>query len=558
MFVLLRLLPLLSSLPCCLGRVVIHEVDLISDTGAGLSMLQVQAHSVLTGSRQQTSTPSVLHRHGMLVNSSHRKRKKAPYKFFGSGFCSLDEVDGGHRISEWTFGQTKEQAEAACDAHLSCQGYHWNVQDSSYVLVKEVGPTLGMETDKGDQCYQKQQARYSVQNFGQDCWDSCNSQQGPCDFCGSGYCCRLAWHDTSNGCDGEMGITGRGHVCVADPKAEPRGAFQPHATKFRRLEQEGAKRGLEDGIAVIVPGFGDEQRAELVKKNIRWLQSEGVPFDCTIYVYRTVAEFPLVEQEYAPCKLIRHPGHWMDHLKAFPLNETRRRWVLHLMDSIDPLGVDLPRMINIMNANGLAHASPSFSESYDRYPIMASQGASVGRFVSFIELQLDMFSREYFACLQDLVSDENGMGWGMDYVLPSLCEGSIGIIDEMNMVKRYQGSYAWDEAVRRMEVFLKELAAKYPGLDFVDRDSSYAQLVKPEPRTQAVEQADQARLDYLIKRYEDLLVRQAFPIQVKGEGEFGDHSTEANQQNDGQLIHKSGSVRQPSFVEVAEEGELQE
>ena len=53
-----------------------------------------------------------------------------------------------------------------------------------------------------------------VLHAGEDCWTGCNQVQGPCAWCGTGYCCRLAWSDTSNGCDGSIG--GSGHTCV-DP-----------------------------------------------------------------------------------------------------------------------------------------------------------------------------------------------------------------------------------------------------------------------------------------------------------------------------------------------------
>jgi len=53
-----------------------------------------------------------------------------------------------------------------------------------------------------------------LQNPGDDCWDGCNHQQGPCSWCGTGMCCRHNWHNTSNGCSGALGIPGRGHVCV--------------------------------------------------------------------------------------------------------------------------------------------------------------------------------------------------------------------------------------------------------------------------------------------------------------------------------------------------------
>ena len=49
-------------------------------------------------------------------------------------------------------------------------------------------------------------------NIGVDCWNGCSSKEGRCAWCGTeGMCCRLGW--TGNGCDGNMGIEGHGHVC---------------------------------------------------------------------------------------------------------------------------------------------------------------------------------------------------------------------------------------------------------------------------------------------------------------------------------------------------------
>jgi hypothetical protein len=61
-----------------------------------------------------------------------------------------------------------------------------------------------------------------VANFGTDCWNQCGGQQGKCSFCGTGMCCRKGWHDTGNGCDGSLGVQGRGHVCVPQPTGAPR------------------------------------------------------------------------------------------------------------------------------------------------------------------------------------------------------------------------------------------------------------------------------------------------------------------------------------------------
>merc|ERR1711998_37520 len=57
-----------------------------------------------------------------------------------------------------------------------------------------------------------------LKHAGKDCWSGCNHKQGKCSWCGTGgICCRKGWKDKSNGCDGKLGIAGKGHVCVPAP-----------------------------------------------------------------------------------------------------------------------------------------------------------------------------------------------------------------------------------------------------------------------------------------------------------------------------------------------------
>jgi len=60
-------------------------------------------------------------------------------------------------------------------------------------------------------------AAAEVQNLDAECWQPCTKTQGPCDFCGSGLCCRHGWHVYDGGCNGHMGIPGAKHVCVPQP-----------------------------------------------------------------------------------------------------------------------------------------------------------------------------------------------------------------------------------------------------------------------------------------------------------------------------------------------------
>merc|ERR1719408_342174 len=111
----------------------------------------------------------------------------------------------------------------------------------------------------------------------------------------------------------------------------------------------------------VVPGLGTVERAVQVQKNIAWLVKQGVPFECLVFVYRTEQELPLTEFNFQPCRVIRHPGFWMSHVLAMPLNITSKPWILHMMDGIEPqASVSLKMMFRTMLFNGLGHAAPTF------------------------------------------------------------------------------------------------------------------------------------------------------------------------------------------------------
>ena len=42
-----------------------------------------------------------------------------------------------------------------------------------------------------------------IKNTYKVCWWKCNKKQGPCDWCGTGMCCKKG--ETGNGCDGTFG-----------------------------------------------------------------------------------------------------------------------------------------------------------------------------------------------------------------------------------------------------------------------------------------------------------------------------------------------------------------
>jgi len=263
---------------------------------------------------------------------------------------------------------------------------------------------------------------------------------------------------------------------------------------------------IHDGVAVIVPGLGSKERAMTVEKNIQWLKRQNVPFDCWIFIYKTEEELPLDKSRFDPCNMIRRPGFWLSHMRAMPLNKTNKSWVLHMEESSEAQpDMNLTLMLEIMIANGLGHAAPSFDTVKSPnpygcdppcgccgslYPVLARQAnKTTGRFVDFIELHIDLFTREHFACLQRNIdiSDENTLhGWGMDRLLPALCGGAaggaeveagrMGVFDQMTMEKRHHGSYNSEAAYKGMVVFV----GKHPNAA-APRFQSLGELEKPCP-----------------------------------------------------------------------------
>eukprot|EP00928_Gymnodinium_smaydae_P063773 TRINITY_DN4726_c0_g1_i1.p1 TRINITY_DN4726_c0_g1~~TRINITY_DN4726_c0_g1_i1.p1 ORF type:complete len:332 (-),score=30.09 TRINITY_DN4726_c0_g1_i1:320-1222(-) len=272
-----------------------------------------------------------------------------------------------------------------------------------------------------------------------------------------------------------MMVVSRLPCCATAASKRPRPPAADTTDNWRQysLSEEQVVDVEEEGIAVIIPGVSNKERADLVARNIHWLHSQGLPFDCWMFVYLSVEELPLNEADFQPCHIVRNEGYWLDHVLAFPLNMTKKPWILHLMDSNEPQSdVNLREMISIMRANRLGHSGLTFDPTgpdyYERpYRIMDKQRENkIGRFVDFIELHFSMFSRKYFACFQDNIDTDNVMGWGMDMTLPYLCGGSqvgsvmmagrLGLIDKMTVVKHDSRSYSADKAQKQLRAYKRK------------------------------------------------------------------------------------------------------
>jgi hypothetical protein len=99
-----------------------------------------------------------------------------------------------------------------------------------------------------------------LKNAGEDCWDACDKNQGPCSWCGTGICCRYGWRDTSNGCDGTVGIQGKRHVCVADHLPTfPCGNWHTRMTRCEAWGTDDCEPGEKD-FSYRSCGHGKDER----------------------------------------------------------------------------------------------------------------------------------------------------------------------------------------------------------------------------------------------------------------------------------------------------------
>jgi hypothetical protein len=79
-----------------------------------------------------------------------------PYSEVGRGYCGkTEEEEVMNRIGSWVYTNSTKTAGEACTEEPLCEGFHWNVYDSSYVLLSKVGTWTCCESDKGDRCMKR-------------------------------------------------------------------------------------------------------------------------------------------------------------------------------------------------------------------------------------------------------------------------------------------------------------------------------------------------------------------------------------------------------------------
>lgn len=243
------------------------------------------------------------------------------------------------------------------------------------------------------------------------------------------------------------------------------------STAFRDAEKQMNQKDLQDGVFVFIPG-ATNSRMENLKHTLAWLQTQTVPIECMIFKYQ---ELSVSEDEVKPCKFVNSTGFWMDHLMRVPLHLTKMKYILHVLDGLVIEKLDLRRMMDIMEDNNLVHAAPALYGKgiYPRQYKAMMPHLGFGRKVGFVELHVDMFKRDNFACLQDILDMKDGTGrtinhagWCVDFMMPSVCKGELGVIDVMKVYKKYRGlSKSGTNTKGQCSSWLKSKGFKRPSLD---------------------------------------------------------------------------------------------
>eukprot|EP00933_Yihiella_yeosuensis_P069554 TRINITY_DN7621_c0_g1_i1.p1 TRINITY_DN7621_c0_g1~~TRINITY_DN7621_c0_g1_i1.p1 ORF type:complete len:551 (-),score=90.98 TRINITY_DN7621_c0_g1_i1:335-1987(-) len=129
------------------------------------------------------------------------------------------------------------------------------------------------------------------------------------------------------------------------------------------------KRASKNELLVFIPGVGSQESADAVELNIvqymnNLVASHNISWECFMYVYVSETELSLDASSFAPCKIIRHHGQWMDHWRAVPARKSSMPYVVQWLDSMSVRpNVNIPKMLCIMEKNRLQMITPAFDGS---------------------------------------------------------------------------------------------------------------------------------------------------------------------------------------------------
>lgn len=265
---------------------------------------------------------------------------------------------------------------------------------------------------------------------------------------------------------------------------------------------------------VVVPGFGgDKRRYEIVAKNLKSLRESFSDFDCIIYQWRKIE---IDHERLRPCQIIDVYAQKRRSMEKDQSNFTatvnmvydkaeleaeelavKRLWtfwmkivrekaiaehshVMLMLDDVDITNVDIDKMLRVMAFNNVTIGAPSITGS--EIPSMAPETKqAVGRRVTYIEMQLTVFTPEMYKCWQTLIDLQmNPYGWGMDQFLQSVCQPKQALIDNCGAAhhRNKEAGYDRKAAGKAMQAYSRFWIAK--GYERVADPKTHPKLVVKE------------------------------------------------------------------------------
>lgn len=238
---------------------------------------------------------------------------------------------------------------------------------------------------------------------------------------------------------------------------------------FLSLQAQGEDRAPHlthtKSVLVVVPGLGDIERIETLQKSItaisKSLERDEYKFDCLVYVWNANILENVTEALQSHCQIHFNRGLWTHHMAKVP--PTNASHVAILMDDVDASKVDMIETLVVMEQSGFGAASPAVDDP--TYPFTSRRANCLSHRTDFVNVFFTIMSTPVWQCWQSNIDITiNGHGWGMDMALSDLCNTTIGVIDDYEIVHTQEGStsYSISKAELEMNSWIQSRTGKEP------------------------------------------------------------------------------------------------
>jgi hypothetical protein len=206
--------------------------------------------------------------------------------------------------------------------------------------------------------------------------------------------------------------------------------------------EEGSSRKR---LLVVVPGHGDERRTQVLADSLLVVQNTFPDFVCMVFSYKSEEEFPLNFADFGlpQCQVVRGAGVNLEFLKRVPQKLVNQSdFVFTIQDDVQLYkaqpAVNLTEMSLAMDRNSLDMVSPSLLHTNWKYQVpQVHTSGKIGRRVPVVEFQANLFTRDAFKTLQELVRPDISKCYGYANLYPSFFEAAhgreprFGLVDTM-------------------------------------------------------------------------------------------------------------------------------